>query len=620
MPQHGIFALWLLLSLWMVAPASARQSDQQPAFITNAYFSDGLIREDNVLKPNAVISVLRAHQSGIVGYFIMDVLTTVPGRHIIEIDILDKEGHKLADMAYDPIIARGGEDDALYTVVSAVAGAFPPGWLFFKVYDRVDQRPRIPLSTFNIMTRVADPSQQTARTTDSDSDLPPEIDDPFAETERFSLPAPQRDAPASTQLRAGQHNPPLPPDPELQVPQVVQAGFFSNHDNADALVARIQGLGLPAFADPVPSGPGRTSYRVLVGPFVAGSDGRRAAIQVQREFGIRTPVLLSWDGGDRPGAAPPPAAPLGNTRPAPASQVGSAAVVKQPVAAVPPRPVAPAPSVEAASPPPAEAASAAAAVPRPHRATADAPPRKVVWCGEFPTLAAAESLKRRLEPMGWPVLLRPGVGGNTFEVLAGPFENWTRAGQAAVRIQNEGGVESPMLRTMELADPGLPAAVPATPPSSVVASAPKGLGRAERSLAPPSASDRASSRGGDAVMPAVGKVSKAGTVLPREVPAPSVAEVVVAPGVVPHAAGAAGMAGGGYRLMLGTFRKTDLADRVLEQVKALGLPVVQEPVRLEQRTYLRVIAGPFASRGEALTLSAEIEERTGLHGFEVLEP
>nr|CRH06883.1 conserved exported protein of unknown function [Include 3 repeat domains involving in sporulation and cell division in some model bacteria] [Candidatus Magnetococcus massalia] len=144
--------MWIFTCMMLVWPITVQTKENgQPAFITNAYFADKLEVEDQLVKPGKLVNVLPARNPSMVGYFVMDALLARTGEHVFEIEIVDGKRKKVAEMSFDPVESQDREH--VYTVVGSVAGAFPPGWLYFKVYDRHENGPRIHISTFSIMAQ-----------------------------------------------------------------------------------------------------------------------------------------------------------------------------------------------------------------------------------------------------------------------------------------------------------------------------------------------------------------------------------------------------------------------------------------------------------------------------------
>ena len=149
-----LLSLFLVGLLWIAAPAAAGKY-RQPAYISNAYFSDKMSEEGDVVRPRSVAKALRARTTGVVGYFILDLVLTTQGTHLFKVNIINNAGEKTTDLIYAPVSAPPGEELPLYTAAGAISGEFAPGIWFFKVYDRVDDGLWHHLGAFSIM--ILDP-------------------------------------------------------------------------------------------------------------------------------------------------------------------------------------------------------------------------------------------------------------------------------------------------------------------------------------------------------------------------------------------------------------------------------------------------------------------------------
>lgn len=153
-----IVSLLSLVGLTLSTAAHAQQKYRQPAYITNAYFSDKMIEEKGVLRPVAVVKALPTRSSGVVGYFILDLILTEQGTHHFKVNILDQTSKKITDLVYAPVELPKNGDLPLYTAAGAISGNFPPGIWFFKVYDQVERGGWNHLGTFGIM--ILDPKKK----------------------------------------------------------------------------------------------------------------------------------------------------------------------------------------------------------------------------------------------------------------------------------------------------------------------------------------------------------------------------------------------------------------------------------------------------------------------------
>ena len=162
--RHGVRLLCRLLllvcvvltvgALFYALPLSAEPNYRQPAYITNAYFSDKMTEEESaVLRPLAVVKTLNSRSSGVMANLILDLMPIKAGVHHFKVHILNPEGEKMTDLTYPPVQVAAGETPSLYTVIGAVSGQFSPGAWFFKVFDQVNEGKWLGLGTFAIMVR-----------------------------------------------------------------------------------------------------------------------------------------------------------------------------------------------------------------------------------------------------------------------------------------------------------------------------------------------------------------------------------------------------------------------------------------------------------------------------------
>jgi hypothetical protein len=130
----------LLLSATLVQAKSPEKNVyRQPAYISNAYFSDKIAKEGELIQPLTIMKALQTRSSGEIGYFILDLILTHPGRHEFKVNILDKSGKKVMDLTYPQVEASKDNIYPLYTAVGSISGKVHPGLWFFKVYDRVNK-------------------------------------------------------------------------------------------------------------------------------------------------------------------------------------------------------------------------------------------------------------------------------------------------------------------------------------------------------------------------------------------------------------------------------------------------------------------------------------------------
>lgn len=128
-----------------------KASFRQPAYISNAYFSDKMVEQGDAVQPTSVVKALKPRSRGVAGYFILDLVLTRSGSHHFKVNVIDGKGDKATDLDFPPVQAKQDDQLPLYTAASGLSGAFFPGLWFFKVYDQLDGGLWEHLGTFSIM-------------------------------------------------------------------------------------------------------------------------------------------------------------------------------------------------------------------------------------------------------------------------------------------------------------------------------------------------------------------------------------------------------------------------------------------------------------------------------------
>ena len=169
----GMSSFLIFVSLVSSGLLDAAPSYRQPAYITNAYFSDKMTEEENeLLRPLAVVKALRSRTSGVVGYLVLDLLLIEQGEHHFKVNILNPQGDKVTDLVYPPVRVSKPGDLPLYTAAGAVSGSFYPGVWFFKVFDQVDSDHWVALGTFSIMVLDMEKPKRSNTGVDIKEDVP----------------------------------------------------------------------------------------------------------------------------------------------------------------------------------------------------------------------------------------------------------------------------------------------------------------------------------------------------------------------------------------------------------------------------------------------------------------
>jgi hypothetical protein len=142
----AVFCSLALLICLLLSPILAQAKPvknsgyRQPAYISNAYFSDKVAKVGELIQPLTVIKALQNRKVGEVGYFIMDLTLTHNGHHEFKVNILDKSGKKVSELNYPKVQAPTDSPYPLFTAVGSISNNIPTDELwFFKVYDRVNK-------------------------------------------------------------------------------------------------------------------------------------------------------------------------------------------------------------------------------------------------------------------------------------------------------------------------------------------------------------------------------------------------------------------------------------------------------------------------------------------------
>lgn len=146
-----IFFLVLMVGWPCLGFAIEQVSLRQPAYISNAYFSDKMVEQGDVVQPTSVVKALTPRSRGVAGYFILDLVLTRSGSHHFKVNVIDSKGEKATDLDFPPVSAKQDDQLPLYTAASGLSGAFFPGLWFFKVYDQLNGGLWDHLGTFSIM-------------------------------------------------------------------------------------------------------------------------------------------------------------------------------------------------------------------------------------------------------------------------------------------------------------------------------------------------------------------------------------------------------------------------------------------------------------------------------------
>jgi len=122
---------------------------RQPAYVTNAYFTNKLISEGNQSRPDHIVNVVRARYKDTRGYLVLDLIID-KGTHFISIDLLDNEGRKFETHDFPRAIAD--KNDFILSLNLYYGGDLPDGGIFFKLFDKFENKGKTALGTFRILS------------------------------------------------------------------------------------------------------------------------------------------------------------------------------------------------------------------------------------------------------------------------------------------------------------------------------------------------------------------------------------------------------------------------------------------------------------------------------------
>ena len=122
---------------------------RQPAYVTNVYFTNKLITQNNIQRPDHIINIIRADHDTARGYFVLDLIVD-KGTHFLSVELLDSQGKKFDNHDFHKAVAD--KHDYNISINLGYGGKLPAGGIFFKVFDRHDDTPRSNIGTFRIFS------------------------------------------------------------------------------------------------------------------------------------------------------------------------------------------------------------------------------------------------------------------------------------------------------------------------------------------------------------------------------------------------------------------------------------------------------------------------------------
>lgn len=147
--NHTIVSLIILVPLLLTAFGLQAGKYRQPAYVTNAYFTNRLVQQSGTTRPDHIISTIRSEFSFSRGHFVVDLLAD-KGRHQIEIQMLDTDGKVFDKHALEGTLAE--KDNSLISINLVYGADLPDGGIFLKIIDQHEGKPAVTLGTFRIYT------------------------------------------------------------------------------------------------------------------------------------------------------------------------------------------------------------------------------------------------------------------------------------------------------------------------------------------------------------------------------------------------------------------------------------------------------------------------------------
>ncbi|OGQ94628.1 MAG: hypothetical protein A2521_06300 [Deltaproteobacteria bacterium RIFOXYD12_FULL_57_12] len=142
--------LVLFFFLLLAATPAFALNYKQPAFISNLYFCNNLVQKGNSLQPDTVVSTIAANDPKAAVHLVVDLVGN-KGVHNLEVELLDMNGVQLPiTLKFKPWSAAN--DDSIFRLTNRLAGTFPAGGIFLKVYDTLDNGNKTLLGVFRTMT------------------------------------------------------------------------------------------------------------------------------------------------------------------------------------------------------------------------------------------------------------------------------------------------------------------------------------------------------------------------------------------------------------------------------------------------------------------------------------
>lgn len=144
-----VFILLVTLAVQLPCQEANAGRYRQPAYVTNAYFTNYLVSTNKHTRTDRVINVIRAGYPDMLGNLVIDLITD-KGTHHISIEILDRSGEVFESHDFQPALAS--RDNFIISLNFNYGGDFPSGGIFFKLYDKFESRDKTVIGTFRILS------------------------------------------------------------------------------------------------------------------------------------------------------------------------------------------------------------------------------------------------------------------------------------------------------------------------------------------------------------------------------------------------------------------------------------------------------------------------------------
>lgn len=143
----------LILIVMLIGILSATEIEagkyRQPAYVTNAYFTNRITNNEGRIKPDTIINVIRAGHENTHGNMVLDLLAD-RGTHHFSIELLDSTGKMFEKHDFPP--AAANKDNFVISLNLKYGGDLPDNGIFFKLHDQFNRKGKMIIGTFRILS------------------------------------------------------------------------------------------------------------------------------------------------------------------------------------------------------------------------------------------------------------------------------------------------------------------------------------------------------------------------------------------------------------------------------------------------------------------------------------